>query len=41
VKPQRIRQESFGSTVQKGAQANPAAADTGVAIEFACLKMPE
>jgi glycine betaine catabolism B len=35
VKPQCIHQESFGSAAPKAPQAHSAAADTGIAIEFA------
>jgi ferredoxin-NADP reductase len=35
VKPERIRQESFGSTVPKSAQPHKPAAETGVVVEFA------
>ena len=34
VKPERIRQESFGSPVPKSAHAESAAAETGAAVEF-------
>jgi ferredoxin-NADP reductase/mono/diheme cytochrome c family protein len=34
VKPERIRQESFGSSGPKSAQPDSAGADTGVAVEF-------
>jgi ferredoxin-NADP reductase len=34
VKPERIKQESFGSAAPKGPQAVSAAAYTGIAIEF-------
>ena len=34
VKPERIRQESFGSAVPKSAQPDSAAAETGVVVEF-------
>jgi glycine betaine catabolism B len=35
VKPERIKQESFGGAAPKTAQAHSVAADTGIAIEFA------
>ena len=34
VKPERIMQESFGSSVPKSAQPDSAAAETGVVVEF-------
>jgi ferredoxin-NADP reductase len=34
VKPERIRQESFGSSVPKSAQSHSVAADPGVLVEF-------
>ncbi|MGA2594899.1 MAG: photosystem P840 reaction-center cytochrome c-551, partial [Bryobacteraceae bacterium] len=34
VKPERIMQESFGSSIPRGAQPVSAAAETGVSIEF-------
>jgi len=35
VKPQRIRQESFGAAVPTSAQTQPVAAEAGVPVEFA------
>jgi ferredoxin-NADP reductase len=34
VKPERIRQESFGGSVPKGAQPDSVVAETGAAVEF-------
>jgi Na+-transporting NADH:ubiquinone oxidoreductase subunit NqrF len=34
VKPERIRQESFGSALPRGAQSASVASDTGAAVEF-------